>query len=1611
MDVLRQPFVNLSRKTRLAIGEGLPGQAWKDRQPVWFGDVQNNDGFIRAAAAAESELTSGAGIPIVVGRKFKGVIEIYTKRKLTREPELLQLLGAVGNEIGQFIRQRRLTDTIRDEEARKSAILESALDCVITMDTAGRIVDFNPAAERTFGYAAADIAGQRLADTIIPKQYRQAHCDGLARFMSTGKSDMLGRRIELTAQRADGNLFPVELAINVSRGRDGSHFFTGYLRDITERKQAEAILVQRAELTALHASLAVSMAGEAPLNEILDKCCQKIVEGLDAAFARVWLLNETDQMLELTASAGMYTHLDGPHSRVPLGELKIGRIAGTQQPLLTNDVAHDPNIGDPEWAAREEMVAFAGYPLVVEHRTVGVIALFAKHALAPEVFEQLMPITDALAQCVARKESEQRLLDREQRLNLALDAGRLGTWHWDISADRVTWSDQLHEIFGYTKDQFNGTRAGFLDIIHPDDQQHVQERLHAVFTSNCRSYELDFRIIRGDGQRVIWTSGRGVIQRDELNCPLSMTAVASDITDRKHWELELTDRESHLRSVIDNTLFFIGVLDVDGTLLETNAVAINAAALDRSDVIGKKFWDCYWWNFDQKSINQLKEAVRRAATGEVVRYDVTVRMAADSRIAIDFMLSPVRASDGTITHLIPSGVDISERQAAEAAVIEREQFLTLALDAGKMGSFKWNIVTGQIEWSESVGAMFGCRQGQWDDIASSVWQLVHPDDREAVRTRIEEEFSSDADDHFVEFRLVRPIDGRIIWVEERGVIHRDEQGGPLQVTGLVQDISERKTDELNLAFLSDLQTQLVPLTSVDALMAVSTKLTANYLGLSRCLLVEFDQKGEFADILCDHYHGEGPTMVGMHSVSDFHDETERAALIAGQQVFSADTQNPDREDRLTESFRAFNIHAFCNSAYVTDRGTKFVVSALHAEKHAWQIEERRLLQEVADRVGIRIERARSEEELANREAHLRRVINNQLGLVGVIDRDGSLLEVDDRSLEIAKTRRDEVIGKHFAEAPWWNYDPAVAQRIREAMEQAFAGEVVRYDVSLFAHGNDGVMIDFMIAPVFDADGNVQYLIPSGVDIRERVKIEQEQRSVTRRMEMALRAGGMAAWEWTPTKSIWAPHLYELLGIDASLEANPELFFSLVHPDDVESLKESWQKAIDGSESYNSEFRIILPDHRVRWMNGVGEVVRDHDGKVVGMYGVNWDSTKDHLQAETLRESERRAHQANASKSEFLANMSHEIRTPMTAILGYADLLRDLIDNDEAKQHLQTIHRNGHYLLDIINDILDLSKIEAGKLDVEWERFEPYRLIEDVRIIMEVRAKEGGLKLDVEYDGMLPKIIQSDAKRLKQILINLVGNAIKFTRHGRVQIRVRFEASLRQLHFDVIDTGIGISDEHMEKLFKPFSQGDASVTRNFGGTGLGLVISQRLAEMLGGTIEASSTDGVGSTFTVSIVTGEIDESNLVDYGNMAADDGLAEATSDDKITRLSCHVLIVDDRRDIRFLSKRILTKSGATVDECEDGLIAVEFITASLADGNCPDLILLDMQMPNLDGYSTAEKLRTLGYHGPIIALTADAMQGDMNKCLEAGCNDYLSKPIDQTAMLRKVSEYLSGKT
>ncbi len=384
----------------------------------------------------------------------------------------------------------------------------------------------------------------------------------------------------------------------------------------------------------------------------------------------------------------------------------------------------------------------------------------------------------------------------------------------------------------------------------------------------------------------------------------------------------------------------------------------------------------------------------------------------------------------------------------------------------------------------------------------------------------------------------------------------------------------------------------------------------------------------------------------------------------------------------------------------------------------------------------------------------------------------------------------------------------------------------------------------------------------------------------------------------------------------------------------------------------------------------------------------------------LREAHDKALVAEQTMSNFLANMSHEIRTPLTAIIGFSESLLDRkITKSDRLDATNTIIRSGKHLLRIINDILDISKIEANKLSIENLQVSPFELLSDVEALARLQAESKGIAFELQFEYPLPSQIITDPVRLKQILINLCNNSIKFTDNGKVIVHTSCDSELQQMKFEVIDSGIGLTLEQKGKLFQPFSQADNSTTRKYGGTGLGLYLTKQLSEMLGGTITVESEYGKGSNFTTTISTGVLAADNFVNEKPKPV--SLENLPAPPEIS-VSGHILLAEDNIDNQKLVSIYLKKMGATVTIAENGQQAMD-----LALSKHYDLVLMDMQMPVLDGLKATEILCKKGYTTPIIALTANTQKEDKDKCYKAGCSDFLNKPIIQKQFNSIIQKYL----
>jgi PAS domain S-box-containing protein len=517
----------------------------------------------------------------------------------------------------------------------------------------------------------------------------------------------------------------------------------------------------------------------------------------------------------------------------------------------------------------------------------------------------------------------------------------------------------------------------------------------------------------------------------------------------------------------------------------------------------------------------------------------------------------------------------------------------------------------------------------------------------------------------------------------------------------------------------------------------------------------------------------------------------------------------------------------------------------------------------------------------------------------------------------------------------------------------------------------------------------------------RVKQQEE-----RRLADLVRTIPGVVWEFErssnhsrPRLTFMSPSIERMLGYPVSeWLSSPDFWISVVHPKDRPTVLQNFEEYLRTGGSGKFEFRWIDRWGNPVWIESQYAEVRNDAGAIIGLKGVALDVSDRVKAREELKRAKEAAESANRMKSAFLANMSHEIRTPLGAILGFSELAKESCFNPgEQEGYLDIIIRNGQNLTHLINDILDLSKVESGHMSIEPLKVDIEDQIAEVLSTLKEKAHGKGVGLELTIADHLPSEIVTDPVRFTQVLMNLTDNAIKFTSCGAVEIRVSYAAD--DLHIVIKDTGIGISEEERERLFQPFIQADGSTTRRFGGTGLGLALSQRLARLLGGdVILKRSQPGVGSEF----------EFTLRNLKESASAKSVKEAPSDFTKTNFQDphllegrRILVVDDSPDNRHFVMRMLDRLGAEVECAENGKQGLERALQETFD-----LILMDIQMPVLDGYNATTRLRESGYRKPIIALTAHALNEDRVECLRVGCSDYLSKPVNKKELASAILKH-----
>lgn len=641
------------------------------------------------------------------------------------------------------------------------------------------------------------------------------------------------------------------------------------------------------------------------------------------------------------------------------------------------------------------------------------------------------------------------------------------------------------------------------------------------------------------------------------------------------------------------------------------------------------------------------------------------------------------------------------------------------------------------------------------------------------------------------------------------------------------------------------------------------------------------------------------------------------------------------------------------------------------------------------------ERKLREEKLGRSEQQLRRVLDSLYSFVGVLAPNGTLIEANRAALEAANLKAEEVLNKPFAEAYWWSYSTKVQAQLNDAIQQAATGELIRYDVEVRLSAEQYILIDFSLIPLFDDAGNVEYLIPSGIDITEREASKQAVKEREQELRLITEIIPQQVWTALPNGEVdyvnqrWQ----EYTGVGLA-EMKGRGWSTIVHPNDLERVSQTWTKAVEKGKRYNIKARLRQANGIYRWFLGRARPLRHENGKIIKWYGTNTDIERIKQLEEKLKQQTKDLTKANQIKDEFLAVVSHELRTPLNSISGWSQLLATgRLDVEKQTMGIEIIQRNAKLQAQLIDDLLDVSRILRGKLGLKITSVNLETVIRSALATVQLAAEAKSIQINTEFAADSGQV-SGDVGRLQQIVWNLVSNAIKFTPNGG-QVEVKLEKIGTQAQIQVIDTGQGIDPEFLPYVFERFRQAESSTTRKYGGLGLGLAIVRHLTELHGGTVAVTSPgEGQGATFSVKLPLMNTSTSKT------SVNNPLKESVEPDHFNNLK--VLVVDDEIDSRDILTFVLEKEGAEITPVTSAKEALKaFANSSF------DLIISDIGMPEVDGYTLMAQIRKLpqGKDIPAIALTAYAGEVDREHSLKAGYQRHISKPIVIPELIKIIAQ------
>lgn len=1239
--------------------------------------------------------------------------------------------------------------------------------------------------------------------------------------------------------------------------------------------------------------------------------------------------------------------------------------------------------------------------------------------------------------------ARQEVAASEQRLKEIIEGAGCFAWEYCVEERRFTKLSFDGGRLGYTNEQWM-TQGFWQTVLHPEDRDRAAAECRGEVEAG-RSHRLNFRMVDAAGHAIhISEYVSAPYKRDGKTL---VRGVALDVTDRVVAEQRVIENELRTRLVIDTALDAVVAMDDKGFVTQWNAQAERTFGWSADEAIGKPMHELIIPEALRGRHVCGLERYKKTGHGPVLntRIEVPALRRDGTEIMVELAITPVR-TDGAIWFSAFLR-DITERKRAEAALRESERRVRAIFD-GEPECVKLLSPAGDVLEINPAGVAMLEAESVEQIRAMGAARFVLPEHLPAFKA-MHERVMAGASER-LEFEIVG-LKGTRRWMEAHVVPLRGENGEIRAALAVTRDVTQSRSLAQGLGRQAALLRQIEQVAGIGAwdLDFATGKVT--WSAQTRAIHEVDESYDPNLDTAITFYADDARGTIA--------DAVERGAKTGeawdlelpfvtgrGNKRWVRAVGHVEQRDGLP--VRAFGT--FQDITELRKRAEELTRASADARRLAAAIDAHADAVFLTDAHGIITRVNGAFTKLSGYEAQ------EAVGMQKSI-------------LRSERTPREtyEDLWRTIAEGKPWQGRLCNKRPERARDEDACVSLPVLGQGNAEAGGDSlYYWVDATITPMMSADGRIEGHVAVERDVTAVVQAEDRERHRVEGAEARLRVAKVLSGQGSLKERLdgAVDAVLEMRGLDVHKKGG---VFMLAQGDthlrmfthrgafSEEFLKDESTvpvgrclcgRAAEGGEVIVSDNCFTDHRHENHWpnMTAHGHYIvplmdrsaSDQSSACVGVLFLYTDPNPaataeriaalreigelittailQHRAAEFAEAARAKAESASRSKSEFLANMSHEIRTPLTAILGYADLLREdagqTLAPMQRSQTLDTIRNAGQHLLSVINDILDLSKIEADRMTVERVDTPLVRILCEVESLMRPRAAEKGVSLALELGSLVPERIVSDPTRLRQILMNLTGNAVKFTDAGNIRIRASVSKVTKRLVIDVKDSGTGMTEEQAAKLFVPFSQADQSVTRRHGGTGLGLTICRRLAGLMGGTVELRATQfRRGSCFRVVLPLEASTDTKWVDQ--VGAVDGKPSARETTKVLgTLSGRILLAEDGPDNQRLISFYLKKAGATVEIAENGSVALLAAERAAAAGQPFDLLLTDMQMPEMDGYTMASLLRARGSEIPIVALTAHAMAEDRDRCLEAGCDDYATKPIDRARLIEVCARWMGKK-